>query len=44
MQRYDPEFIDPIITALQKRPARKEKAQRRILDIYQRRAEDESRP
>ena len=41
-QRY-PDF-EAVITGLSKRIARKEKAQNRILDIYQRRGEDATRP
>ena len=43
LRQRDPS-LEPVITGLSKRPARKEKAQRRILDIYQRRGEGEPRP
>ena len=43
LRQRDPDF-EAVITGLSKRPARKEKAQSRILDIYQRRGEDEHRP
>jgi hypothetical protein len=44
LRQHNPDLMEPVITGLTKRPARKEKAQRRILDIYQRRGEDERRP
>jgi hypothetical protein len=43
LRQRDPS-LEPVITGLAKRPARKEKAERRILDIYQRRGEDGRRP
>jgi hypothetical protein len=43
LRQRDPGF-EAVITGLSKRKARKEKAQSRILDIYQRRGEDEHRP
>ena len=43
LRQRDPGF-ETVITGLAKRHARKEKAQRRILDIYERRGEDRRRP
>jgi hypothetical protein len=43
LRQRDPGF-ETVITGLAKRPSRKQKAQSRILDIYQRRGEDGRRP